>query len=219
MWPITVESTALVRHLISIGGIPADAAQLEELKRLLREALEKRRKVVNLSRSGKAPYMFFHGFLLWATQSVLADEGVPEDFRRHVQIVLAAWSKISGSNAFPPSPTDDTIVPVTGKFSNITFTGITLSEHERTLGEYPLEGDILRGAGIVYLPDQLSLLYVVRPDRSITLTLNAAGYLEKDGENVRREMEAWYPKVVRLWMEYGSGLVPATGGTKLVTKL
>jgi len=157
--------------------------------------------LVNLSRSGKAPYVFYYDFLEWAMQSVLADKGVPEDFRRHVQIVLAAWSKIRGSNAFHLPPPDDTIVPVTERVCSIWFTGFTLLEHDPPSGKYPLEGDIMAGIGGAYLPDFLELLYGVRPDRSIAITLSAGGCFEKDAENIRKEIEAWYPKIVRLWME------------------
>jgi len=201
MWPISEESTALVRRLISVGDMPTDTSQLKELKRLLGEALEKRRRLINLSRSGKAPHMFRYGFLQWAMQSVLEDKTVPEDFRRHVQIVLNAWSKTSGNNTLPSSPTDDTIVPVTERFGTIQFTGLTLAEHDRTFGEYPLEGDILGGMGNLYLPDQMALLYIVRPDRSVAINLSAGGHFKKDAGGIKREMEAWYPKVVRLWME------------------
>ena len=199
MWPMSEESVALVRRLMSIGDVPADASQLKELRRLLGEANEKRRKLVDLSRSGKAPYMFNYGFLQRVMRSVLADESAPEDFKQSVQTVLDAWSKTNGNNALPSSPTDDTIVPVTEKFGTIQFTGLTLPEHDPTLGEYPLEGEILGGLGNLYMPDQLALLYIVRPDRSVVVNLSAAGHFEKDAEGIRREMEVWYPRVVDLW--------------------
>ena len=199
MWPITEESTALVRQLITIGGVPTDASRLKELRCMLREAIEKRRKLINLSRSGKAPHMFNYGFLRGAVQSVLADDAAPEDFKQSVQTVLHAWSKTSGNNVLPSSPTDDTIVPVTEKFGTIQFTGLTLPEHDQTLGEYPLEGDILGGLGNLYTPDQLALLYIVRPDHSVLINLSAAGHFEKDAEGIRRQMEIWYPEVVKLW--------------------
>ena len=201
MWPISEESTALVRRLLSIGDVPSAASQLKEIRRLLGEANEKRRKLINLSRSGKAPHMFKYGFLQWTMQSVLADKTVPEDFKQSVQTVLDAWSKTSGNNALPSSPTDDAIVPVTEKFGTIQFTGLTLPEHDPTLGEYPLEGDILGGMGNLYLPDQLALLYIVRPDCSVVITLSAGGHFEKDAEGIRRQMEVWYPKVVKLWVK------------------
>lgn len=199
MWPISEESTALVRRLISIGGVPTDASQLKELRGLLGEAIEKRRKLIDLSRSGKAPHMFKYGFLQWTMQNVLTDESVPEDFRQSVRTVLDAWSKTSGSNALPSSPTDDTIVPVTEKFGTIQFTGLTLPEHDPTFGEYPLEGDILGGLGNIYLPDQLALLYIVRPDRSVAINLSAGGHFGEEAQSIQRAMEVWYPKVVRLW--------------------
>jgi len=199
MWPISEESTALVRRLIAIGEVPTDASRLKELRRLLREANEKRRKLVILSRSGKAPQMFKYGFLGWAMQSVLTDETAPEDFKKSVQTVIDAWSKTSGSNALPSSPTDDTIAPVTEKFGTIQFTGLTLEEHDPTLGEYPLEGDILGGLGNLYMPDQLALLYIVRPDRSVVINLSAGGHFGKDAEAIQRQMEIWYPEVVKLW--------------------
>lgn len=199
MWPISVESTALVHRLMDIGDIPTDPSQLKELRRLLGEANEKRRKLINLSRSGKAPHMFNYGFLKWAMQSVLADTTAPEDFKKSVQTVLDAWSKTSGNNALPSSPTDDTIVPVTEKFGTIQFTGLTLPEHDPTLGEYPFEGDILGGLGNIYLLDQLAFLYIVRPDRSVVINLSAGGHFEKDAEGIQRQMEVWYPKVVELW--------------------
>jgi len=199
MWPITEESTALVRQLIAIGGVPTDASRLRELRCLLREAIEKRRKLIDLSRSGKAPHMFNYGFLKGAMQSVLADDTAPEDFKQSVQTVLHAWSKTSGNNALTSSPMDDTIVPVTKKFGTIRFTGLALPEHDEKLGEYPLEGDILGGLGNLYMPDQLALLYIVRPDRSVLINLIAAGYFEKDAEGIRRQMEIWYPEVVKLW--------------------
>ena len=127
------------------------------------------------------------------------DETIPVDFKRSVQTVLDAWSKTNGENAFPSSPTDDTIVSVTEKFSTIQFTGLTLSQRDPTLGEYPLEGDILEGLGNLYLPDQLALLYIVRPDRSVAVSMSAGGHFQKDAENIRRQMEAWYPKVAMLW--------------------
>jgi len=199
MWPISEESTALVRRFVSIGDVPIDPSQLKELRRLLGEANEKRRKLITLSRSGKAPHMFKYGFLRWAMQSVLADTTAPEDFKKLVQTVLDAWSKTSGNNALPSSPTDDTIVPVTEKFGTIQFTGLTLPEHDPTLGEYPLEGEILGGLGNIYMLDQLALLYIVRPDRSVVINLSAGGHFEKDAEEIQRQMEVWYPKVVRLW--------------------
>jgi len=199
MWPLSEESTALVRRFMSIGDVPTDASQLKELKRLLGEAIEKRRKLINLSRSGKAPHMFNYGFLQWALQNVLTDGTAPEDFKRSVQTVIDSWSKTSGNNALPSSPTDDTIVPVTEKFGTIQFTGLTLPEHDPDLGECPLEGDILGGMGNLYLADQLALLYIVRPDRSVAITLNASGHFEKDVQGVQRQMEVWYPKVARLW--------------------
>jgi hypothetical protein len=199
MWPISEESTALVRRLMSVGDIPTDTSQLKELSRLLGEANEKRRKLINLSRSGRAPHMFNYGFLQWAMRSVLADNTVSDDFKQSVQTVLDAWSKSNGNNALPSSPTDDTIVPVMEKFGTIQFTGLTLPEHDLTLGKYPLEGDILGGLGNLYMPDQLALLYIVRPDRSVVINLSAAGHFEKDAEDIRRQMEIWYPKVVRLW--------------------
>ena len=199
MWPLSKESTTLVRRLMSVGGVPTDASQLKELMSLLGEANEKRRKLINLSRSGKAPHMFNYGFLQWALQSVLTDETAPEDFKQSVQTVLDAWSKTNGNNALPSSPTDDTIVPVTEKFGTIQFTGLTLPEHDPTLGECPLEGDILGGMGNLYMPDQLALLYIVRPDRSVAITLNASGHFEKDVQGVQKQMEIWYPEVARLW--------------------
>ena len=199
MWPISEESTALVRRLMAIGGVPTDTSRLKELRRLLWEANEKRRKLVNLSRSGKAPHMFNYGFLGWAMRSVLADETAPEDFKQSIQTVLDAWSKTSGNNALPSSPTDDTIVPVTEKFGTIRFTGLTLPQHDPTLGEYPLEGDMLGGMGNLYAPDQLALLYIVRPDHSVVINLSAGGHFEKDAEGIRRQMEIWYPEVVKLW--------------------
>jgi len=199
MWPVTEESTALVRRLMAIGDVPTDNSQLKELRHLLGIAIEKRRKLINLSRSGKAPQMFRYGFLQWATRSVLSDETAPEDFKRLVQTVLDAWSKTSGSNALPSSPADDTIVPVTEKFGTIQFTGLTLPEHDPTLGEHPLEGEILGGLGNIYLPDQLALLYIVRPDRSVVVNLSAGGHFEKDAGGIQREMKVWYPKVVKLW--------------------
>ena len=201
MWPITEESTALVRRLIAIGDIPTDISQLKELRRLLGQANEKRRKLINLSRSGKAPHMFKYGFLQPAMQSSLTDETAPEDFKRSVQTVLDAWSMMSGSNVLPSSPTDDTIVPVTEKFGNIQFTGFTLPERDPTLGEYPLEGDILGGLGNIYLPDQLALLYVVRPGRSVVINLTAGGHFKKDAEIIQKQMEIWYPRIVKLWTE------------------
>ena len=199
MWPISEESTAFVRRLLSIGDVPTNASELKELVHLLGEANEKRRRLVKLSRSGKAPQMFHEGFLDWATRTAFADETTPVDFKRSVQTVLDAWSKTNGENAFPSSPTDDTIVSVTEKFSTIQFTGLTLSQRDPTLGEYPLEGDILEGLGNLYLPDQLALLYIVRPDRSVAVSLSAGGHFQKDAENIRRQMEAWYPKVAMLW--------------------
>jgi hypothetical protein len=199
MWPISEESTAFVRRLISIGDVPADTSQLKELRRLLREAIEKRRKLICLSRSGKAPQMFRYGFLLSAMQSVLSDKTAPEDFKQSVQTVLDVWSKVNGNNQIPSSPTDDTIVPATEELGNIQFTGLTLPEHDPILGEYPLEGDILGGLGNLYLSNQLALLYIVRPDRSVVINLSAAGYFEKDAGSIRRQMEVWYPRVVKLW--------------------
>lgn len=199
MWPLSEESTGLVRRLISAGDVPTDASQLKELRRLLREANEKRRKLINLSRSGKAPHMFNYGFLQWALKNVLTDKTAPEGFERSVQTVIDSWSKTSGNNALPLSPADDTIVPVTEKFGTIQFTGLTLPEHDPTLGECPLEGDILGGMGNLYLADQLALLYIVRPDRSVAITLNASGHFEKDLQCIQRQMEVWYPKVSRLW--------------------
>ena len=201
MWPITEESTALVRRLIATGDIPTDTSQLRELRRLLGQANEKRRKLINLSRSGKAPHMFKYGFLQSAIENSLADETAPEGFKRSVQTVLDAWSMTSGSNVLPSSPTDDTIVPITEKFSTIQFTGFTLPEHDPTLGEYPLEGDVLGGLGNIYLPDQLALLYVVHADRSVVISLSAGGHFEKEVGGVQKQMEIWYPKVVKLWME------------------
>ena len=201
MWPISEESTALVRRLIAIGGTPRDSSQLKELRRLLGEANEKRGKLIKLSRSGKAPHMFNYGFLQSVMRSSLADETAPEDFKRSVQTVLDAWSMTNGSNVLPSSPTDDTIIPVTEKFGTIQFTGSTLPEHDPTLGEYPLEGDILGGLGNLYMPDQLALLYLVRPDRSIVINLSAAGHFKKDAESIRKQMEIWYPRVVKLWVE------------------
>lgn len=200
MWPISEESTALVRRLMAIGDVPTDNSQLKELRYLLGAAIEKRRKLINLSRSGKAPHMFKYGFLQWAARSVLSDETASDDFKQSIQTVLDAWSKTSGNNALPSSPTDDTIVPVTEKFGTIQFTGLTLPEHDPTLGDYPLEGEILGGLGNIYLPDQLALLYIVRPDRSVVVSLSAGGHFEKDTEGIRREMKAWYPKVVKLWV-------------------
>lgn len=199
MWPITQESTALVRHLISIGDVPVDTSQPKELRRLLGEANEKRRKLISLSRSGKAPHMFNYGFLQQTMESALADETAPEDFRRSVQTVLDAWSKTFGNNALPSSPTDDTIVPVTDKFGTIQFTGLTLPEHDPVLGKYPLEGDILGGLGNLYASDQLALLYIVRPDRSVAINLSASGHFEKDVQDIQKQLGIWYPKVVRLW--------------------
>lgn len=201
MWPISEESTALVRRLIAIGDIPTDTSQLKELRRLLGEANEKRRKLIKLSRSGKAPHMFKYGFLQSAMRSTLADETVPEDFKRSVQTVLDAWSMMNGSNALPSSPTKDTIIPVTEKFGNIQFTGSTLPEHDPTLGEYPLEGDILGGLGNLYTPDQLALLYLVCPDRSVVINLSASGHFKKDAEGIQKQMEIWYPRIVKLWAE------------------
>lgn len=201
MWPISEESTALVRRLMSIGGVPTDTTQSKELKRLLREAKEKRRKLIDLSRSGKAPHLFKYGFLQWTMENVLVDETAPEDFKQSVRTVLDAWSKTRGNNALPSSPTDDTIVTVTENPSTIQFTGLTLPDHNPALGEYPLEGDILGGLGNLYLPDQFALLYIIRPDRSVVVNLSAAGYFEKDAQDVRRQMEVWYPKVVRLWAQ------------------
>ena len=199
MWPISEESTALVRRLMSVGGVPADTSHLKDLRRLLKEAIQKRKRLIDLSRSGKAPHMFNYGFLQSTMQSVSTDETVPEDFRQSVQTVLDAWSKTSGNNALPSSPTDDTIVPVTERFGTIQFTGLTLPEHDPALGEYPLEGDILGGLGNLYLLDQLALLYIVRPDRSVTINLSAGGHFEKDAQGIQRQMEVWYPKVVGLW--------------------
>jgi hypothetical protein len=199
MWPISEESTALVRRLISIGEVPTDTSQLKELTRLLGEANEKRRKLITLSRSGKAPHMFNYGFLQLGHAERFGGQTAPEDFKQSVQTVLDAWSKTRGNNALPSSPTDDTIVPVTERFGTIQFTGLTLPEHDPTLGEYPLEGDILGGLGNLYMPDQLALLYIVRPDRSVAINLSAGGHFEKDAEGIQRQMEVWYPKVVKLW--------------------
>jgi hypothetical protein len=199
MWPISEESTALVRRLMAIGEVPTDTSRLKELTRLLWEANEKRRKLIKLSRSGKAPNMFNYGFLNWAMQSVLADTAAPEDFKQSVQTILDAWSKTRGNNALPSSPTGDTIVPVTERFGTIQFTGLTLPEHDPTLGEYPMEGDILGGLGNLYMPDQLALLYIVRPDRSVVVNLSAGGHFEKDAEGIQRQMEIWYPEVIKLW--------------------
>lgn len=201
MWPLTVESTAFVSRLLSIGDVPTDPSELKELEHLLGEATEQRRKLVGLSRSGKAPDMFNHGFLYWVMKDALADEAAPGDFKQSIQTVLDAWSKARGENVHPSSPTDDTIVPVTEKFSTIQFTGFTLPEHDPALGDYPLEGDILGGLGNIYLPDQLALLYIIRPDRSVGISLTTGGHFQKDAENVRKHMEIWYPKVVRLWGE------------------
>lgn len=201
MWPISEESTALVRRLVAIGDVPTDTSQLNELRRLLGEANEKRQKLISLSRSGKAPHMFNYGFLQWAMQSTLADETAPEDFKQSVQTTLDAWSKTGGNNVLPSSPTDDTIVPVTEKFGTIQFTGFTLPEHDQTSGEYPFEGGILGGLGNLYLPDQLALLYIVRPDCSVIVNLSAGGHFEKDAEGIQRQMEIWYPKVVKFWMK------------------
>ena len=199
MWPISEESTALVRRLISLGGVPADASQSKELKRLLEGANEKRRRLISLSRSGKAPHMFNYGFLQWALESALADRTAPGDFKHSIQIVLDAWSKTNGNNVLPSSPTDDTIVPVTEGFGTIQFTGLTLPENDPTSGGCPLEGEILGGMGNLYMPDQLALLYIVRPDRSVVINLNASGHFEKDVQDVQRQMEVWYPEVVKLW--------------------
>lgn len=199
MWPISEESTALVRRLMSIGDAPMNTPQLKELRQLLGEANEKRRKLVALSRSGKAPHMFRYGFLQWAMESVLVDEAAPGDFKQSVQTVLDAWSKTNGSNVLSLSPTDDNIVPVIEKFGTIQFTGLTLPEHDPTLGGYPLEGEVLGGLGNLYMPDQLALLYIVRPDRSVVINISAGGHFEKDSETIRRQMEVWYPKVVSIW--------------------
>lgn len=79
MWPISEESTALVRRLLSIGDIPTTNPGSDELMCLLEKAKEKRRKLIALSRSGKTPHMFNYGFLGWAMRSALADETAPED--------------------------------------------------------------------------------------------------------------------------------------------
>jgi len=207
MWPISEESTALVHHLVSAGEVPTDPSKSKGLRRLLEEALEKRRKLIDLSRSGKAPHMFNYGFLKWVMKSVLTDKAAPDEFKKTVQTVLDAWSKTNGNNTLPSSPTDDTIVPVTEKFGTIQFTGLTLPEHDQTFGEYPLEGDISGGMGNLYTPDQLALLYIVRPDRSVAITLSAAGHFEKDLNNVQRQMEVWYPKVLRLWTKEGIRII------------
>ena len=132
-------------------------------------------------------------------ENSLTDEAAPEGFKRSVQTVLDAWSMTSGSNVLPSSPTDDTIVPITEKFGTIQFTGFTLPEHDPTLGEYPLEGDILGGLGNIYLQDQLALLYIVHPDRSVVINLSAGGLFEKEAEGIQKQMEIWYPRVVKLW--------------------
>lgn len=88
---------------------------------------------------------------------------------------------------------------MTEKFGTIQFTGFTLPGCNQTSSDYPSEGDILGGLGNLYMPDQLALLYIVRPDRSVVITLSAGGHFQKDVEGIRRQMEAWYPKVVRLW--------------------
>ena len=199
MWPISVESTAFFRRLLSIGDIPTTNPELKELICLLGKANEKRRKLIDLSRSGKAPHMFNYGFLGWAMQSALTDETAPEEFKRSVQAVLDAWSKTLGENVFPSRPTDDTIVPVTERFGTIQFTGLALPEHGTTPGDSPLEGDILGGLGNLYMPDQLALLYIVRPDRSVIISLSAGGHFQKDVDGIQRQMEIWYPKVIKLW--------------------
>lgn len=96
MWPISDESTALVRRLLSIGEVPTDISELMELRRLLGEANEKRRKMVDLSRSGKAPHMFNYGFLGWAMRGALADEAAPEDFKRSVKPFLMLGPRPTG---------------------------------------------------------------------------------------------------------------------------
>jgi hypothetical protein len=184
---------------LSLGDIPTDIPELEELRRLLEEAIEKRKKIVDVSRNGSAPHMFNYGYLGSAMRSALADETAPEVFKRSVQTVLDAWSRSIGDNAFPSSPTDDTFVPVTEKFGTIQFTGFTLPAHDPTLGEYPLEGDILAGLGNIFMLDQLALLYIVRPDRSVFMNVIAGGYLQKEAEGVQRQIEDWYPKIVKLW--------------------
>ena len=199
MWPISEESTALVRRFISIGDVSADASGLDELRHLLGEVIEKRRKLITLSRSGKAPQLFYYGFLRPTMQSVLEDRTAPDGFKQSVQTVLDAWSKIGGENALPSSPTDDTIVPVTEKFGTIQFTGFALPEHSMASGECPLEGVILGGLGNLYLPNQLALLYFTRPDRSVFISLYASGHFKNDTGEIRKQMEAWYPKVVMLW--------------------
>ena len=199
MWPISQESTAFVRHLLSIGGVPTDATELEELRRLLEEANEKRRKLVTLSRGGKVPYMFLERPLKSITQSVLEDETAPEDFKQSVQTVLDAWSKTRRESVLPSSPTDDTILQATEKSGMIVFTGFTLPGHDPALGEYPLEGDILGGLAGLFMPGLLALLYLVRPDGSAFISLNASGHFKNDTGEIRRQMEAWYPKVVTLW--------------------
>lgn len=113
MWPISEESTALVRRLLSIGDVPMDNPESGELKRLLGEANEKRKKLIDLSQSGKAPHMFDCGFLEWTMRGASADEAAPEDFKRSVQTVLDACSETNGENVLPSSPKDDTITPVT----------------------------------------------------------------------------------------------------------
>lgn len=47
--------------------------------------------------------------------------------------------------------------------------------------------------------DQLALLYIVRPDRSVIISPSAGGHFQKNAEGVRRQMEIWYPKIVKLW--------------------
>ena len=199
MWPISEESTALVRRLLSVGDVPADGSELKELRRLLGAANEKRRKLVDLARSGRAPEMFNYGFLRWAMRNALTDETAPVEFKRSVQTVLDAWSKTNGESVFPSSPTDDIIVPVTEKFNTVQFTGLTLPERGQTSTDHPLEGDIIGGLGNLYMFDQLALLYIVRPDRSVAISLSGSGYFQKDTEGIQNQMGIWYPKVVKLW--------------------